>query len=227
MTRSNSNPPVKPIKTAQYLPFWRTVRYTDDGCSVYGCLDCKNEWESRTEPGWFEYFEEFDSEVEGAIHYLKPINGKQIDYWHAKRDTPIYRPIFIFCPFCGIKWDGPIRLNLNNTYMLGPKRLARQLAIEKNNSKIRFSDGYYASQQPKWQWAIQTREVWPDRATPEKWKTSQTVAPININAIGIYGFLKIRREMCLKQDRHSEGLFNVKHEARAITIRLARNKGQS
>ena len=34
------------------IPYWRTVRYTDDGCCIYQCLQCKAEWESRTGPGY-------------------------------------------------------------------------------------------------------------------------------------------------------------------------------
>jgi hypothetical protein len=29
---------------------WRTVEYTDDGCSVYECLTCHAQWEARTSP---------------------------------------------------------------------------------------------------------------------------------------------------------------------------------
>lgn len=33
---------------------WREVRYTDDGCSLYQCLSCKQDWEARNSPeyGW-------------------------------------------------------------------------------------------------------------------------------------------------------------------------------
>jgi hypothetical protein len=36
------------------IPKWREKRYTDDGCSLYECLNCKNIWESRSTPeyGW-------------------------------------------------------------------------------------------------------------------------------------------------------------------------------
>jgi hypothetical protein len=29
---------------------WRSVEYTDDGCTEYQCLACKATWESRTNP---------------------------------------------------------------------------------------------------------------------------------------------------------------------------------
>lgn len=31
---------------------WRLVRYTDDGCSLFQCLNCKGRWESRGAPGF-------------------------------------------------------------------------------------------------------------------------------------------------------------------------------
>ena len=36
------------------LNAYRAVCYTDDGCTLYQCLNCYNSWESRTEPGWFD-----------------------------------------------------------------------------------------------------------------------------------------------------------------------------
>jgi len=37
------------------IPFWRYVTYTDDGCSVYECLDCYRSWEARTDPKYSEW----------------------------------------------------------------------------------------------------------------------------------------------------------------------------
>jgi hypothetical protein len=34
------------------INFWRYVKYTDDGASVYQCLHCYKEWEARTSPGY-------------------------------------------------------------------------------------------------------------------------------------------------------------------------------
>lgn len=36
------------------IPRWRELHYTDDGCSKYQCLSCKESWESRSTPeyGW-------------------------------------------------------------------------------------------------------------------------------------------------------------------------------
>ena len=34
------------------VPYYRVVRYTDDGCSLYQCLACKGGWEARGHGGW-------------------------------------------------------------------------------------------------------------------------------------------------------------------------------
>ena len=38
------------------IPYWRHVDWSDDGCSLFQCLNCKNGWEARTDPGaeWLE-----------------------------------------------------------------------------------------------------------------------------------------------------------------------------
>jgi len=37
------------------FPRWRLARYTDDGCSVFQCLACKSDWESRTSPHTWKF----------------------------------------------------------------------------------------------------------------------------------------------------------------------------
>jgi hypothetical protein len=37
------------------IPFWRYQDYTDDGCSIYECLNCYNSWEARTSPKHSEW----------------------------------------------------------------------------------------------------------------------------------------------------------------------------
>lgn len=36
------------------IPFWRMVKYTDDGCAIFQCLNCYKGWESRTGPISFD-----------------------------------------------------------------------------------------------------------------------------------------------------------------------------
>lgn len=59
------------------IPYWREVRYTDDGCSIYECLNCYNSWESRSPP-WNEY---------------KGIRSARGGIWRL-------------CPICGCHWLG-------------------------------------------------------------------------------------------------------------------------
>lgn len=37
------------------IPKWRYVDYTDDGCSIYQCLNCYVKWEARTSPKYGEW----------------------------------------------------------------------------------------------------------------------------------------------------------------------------
>jgi hypothetical protein len=61
------------------IPYWREVQYTDDGCSVYQCLNCYSKWESRTAPWWSK-------------------DGKK----------PEKEGIWNRCPVCGCRWVGQI-----------------------------------------------------------------------------------------------------------------------
>lgn len=62
------------------IPYWREVKYTDDGCSVYQCLNCYSEWEGRSAPWWSE-------------------DGKK----------PDRKGVWNLCPVCGITWIGQIK----------------------------------------------------------------------------------------------------------------------
>jgi hypothetical protein len=37
------------------IPAWRNIEYTDDGCSIFQCLNCYKTWEARTNPEWGEW----------------------------------------------------------------------------------------------------------------------------------------------------------------------------
>jgi len=37
------------------IPMWLNKDYTDDGCSIYQCLNCYNSWESRTNPKYAKW----------------------------------------------------------------------------------------------------------------------------------------------------------------------------
>ena len=37
------------------IPYWRSKKYTDDGCVLYECLNCYHEWEARTSPKWAKW----------------------------------------------------------------------------------------------------------------------------------------------------------------------------
>lgn len=58
------------------IPYWREKEYTDDGCSVFECLNCYCTWESRTAP------------------------------WHEYEGERSYKVKWRMCPVCGCLWVG-------------------------------------------------------------------------------------------------------------------------
>lgn len=58
------------------IPYWREKEYTDDGCSVFECLNCYCTWESRTPP------------------------------WHEYEGKRSYGVKWRMCPICGCLWVG-------------------------------------------------------------------------------------------------------------------------
>lgn len=202
------------------MQHWRYVRGTCDGCAIFQCLGCKNEWEARTAPGWFNSYETFDHPVEGANKYLSTVDGVQVACWSRKRKKPIYNPVFYFCPFCGINWYGPIRCNTDNENMYGPKRLARANKVREYERTLRYDNEYYKRHEPTWWWVLERREVWPDRAEPEAWKAVARYNPKRATALYVYQELQAEREQCLEDDKRFADLFGVKHEARIVKRRV-------
>lgn len=86
------------------INLWLEKRYTDDGCSVFQCLMCYKQWESRTAPG------------------------------HIGYKDGVYVPYFVYCPCCGTKWDGKRTSKVgghDNEESLGKRRWKIKEAIEK------------------------------------------------------------------------------------------------
>tara|TARA_Y100000310_G_scaffold307018_1_gene348723 strand:- start:24205 stop:24690 length:486 start_codon:yes stop_codon:yes gene_type:complete len=59
------------------IPYWRVVYHSDDGCTVFGCLNCYNTWESRTPPIPHDWYG----------------NVKEKEIWK-------------YCPYCATEWKG-------------------------------------------------------------------------------------------------------------------------
>jgi hypothetical protein len=187
------------------FPFWRCMGYTDDGCSRYQCLNCKNDWEGRTAPGFYNRYEK----VYGSNPKLD--NGYFTDdggiFYYKKIDPPEYKAYYIYCPCCGIKFEGPICDDEDNERMLGPKRLLREKLVRGTKRP-----------EPEWWWVLQARDVWPDRPEPEKWVDEIRFNPSKYNAKKVYEELQRRKDLCREHDKRSEALFNVKHECRIIKM---------
>lgn len=58
------------------IPEWRRVRYADDGNAIFECLSC----------------------------YVK-FGAPDMSLGYTIRETNEYKPIWKFCPFCGIQWE--------------------------------------------------------------------------------------------------------------------------
>jgi len=186
-------------------PLWRYVRYTDDGCALYQCLQCKGQWDGRSEPGWYQWFEEVDGPGEGVRTYTKTVDGKKVPYYMKDRETPIYHPHFNFCPICGIRLEGAVVVQEHNERMLGPRRWTIQQAIQER-------EDYHARNDPDWWWVIQERTVWSDRDEPDPWQDKLRADPRKIGAVRMWKELQnVRKQLA---EDHANPMFDLSYEAR-------------
>lgn len=176
------------------VPYWRHVEYTDDGCSRYQCLACKNQWEGRDAPGWFDSFMEVDGKHPDANSYERTDgDGEPYTYYFVEREYPLYTPEWKYCPTCGIQWIGPIRCSVNNGNMLGPRRLRQQKAIDKRHDLIKYPYEYKGT---GWWWVLQERTAYTPGERPnwaDNWHSVKKYNPFKNNAVKIYDRLNIER----------------------------------
>jgi hypothetical protein len=158
---------------------WRTVKYTDDGCSLYQCLSCKRVWEARTDPGYFSSTERCEEVDEGACD----MGGGKF----YREIPPIYVENFKFCPYCGIRFEGPIRCDRDNERMLGE----RQKRIE----DARRSRPCQVDSLAYW-YVLMTREVTTTREGnvdyKEPWYPTEKANPAD-TTLAVYHALAKRR----------------------------------
>lgn len=125
------------------IPYWRNVRYTDDGCSKFQCLSCKNTWEARTSPAHTTY-------KCGTCDHCKTGVYKN-DNWdcHGKKEFAVYVPYFVFCPCCSVKWVGE---------MVRPEN-HRKAIIQRilDNEPYETRDERYRRSQPTKEWIIESK----------------------------------------------------------------------
>lgn len=128
------------------VPFWREVEYTDDGCSIFQCLFCKAKWEARTSPGYYRYkCGKCDCCVAGK--YLT--DGTSC---YGQKEFKAYCPFFVYCPCCGIRWDGQMHRPENH----------RKAKIEKILDNMSYEDRTRYRPQKELFWAIEEcrRGIW-------------------------------------------------------------------
>jgi len=143
------------------IPCWRYVRYTDDGSALYQCLNCYEQWDARTAPGWHNKLVETEVAVKGGMTITRG-DGTAVHY--ADREEPEYIVQWKFCPCCGIRWDGPVPHDCSdNEHMLGDHRLQILRAIRRRQE---------AESDARWKMPWGDRDkVWDDvwRAPPAFW----------------------------------------------------------
>ena len=138
------------------VPKWRYVRYTDDGSALYQCLNCYNDWDARTAPGWSSPYQEVPEPCEGSHTIMSSVGGEQKATHYIKLDKPIYHKTWTYCPCCGVEWEGPVRLDNDNEHMYGPKRAE----ISRKVYERRSNDGWRTNENVSLWWVIQERSVW-------------------------------------------------------------------
>ena len=190
------------------VPCWRSVRYTDDGCSLYECLSCYNQWEGRTAPGWFDPFEKVPEPTSDSFTSTRTIDGVQVTEHIGRRDMPIYKPGWRFCPTCGVEWAGPIRCDVDNERMLGPRRAKiLELVNEYYTTHSRSKESTY------W-WIIEERISYP--GGEPTWEPVARFDPKRYDVHKIYKELLRSREEQIIEPRW----FGVKEELRCFIARV-------
>lgn len=162
------------------IPKWRYIRYTDEGCALYQCLSCYNDWDSRTAPGWFNTTRSIPSPVEDGTNYYIEIE-------------PEYTPAWTLCPYCGVQWEGAVRCDVDNEYMYGPRRLERY--NKTHQSLIRQPQPQYTG---RW-WAIQELEICIN--CDDRWETKQFA---RISCIPAKRMLYLLKEARKEAERENE-----------------------
>jgi hypothetical protein len=77
------------------IPKWREVDYTDDGCAIWECLSCYEQWEGRTGPQRWAY-----------------------------------------CPYCGCKWTGEIKVDWDAASARRDRRFARKMGERSRTERV-------------------------------------------------------------------------------------------
>lgn len=144
------------------IPKYRYMEYTDDGCCLYQCLNCYNEWESRTDPEygwhWCPYCGiKWESKQEARratiekwrwLLYVKDYDDRKISY--SEREN--------FQNMCGDDRDQRIKWSLEYLYR-GKWQIKKVLVAKRNCDRPMFLKlhkelKYYREQYPEEVWRI-------------------------------------------------------------------------
>jgi hypothetical protein len=76
--------------------------------------------------------------------------------YYEELEVPKYTKQWRYCPVCGVEWEGPIRCDVDNEYMYGPKRLSVWNKVQAR----RQADGWKQPEYTGLWWVIVERSVW-------------------------------------------------------------------
>jgi hypothetical protein len=125
------------------INYWREVEYTDDGCSAFQCLNCYKQWEARTSPGQHTYE---CGECEYCVTKVWKSEAWSC-YGNAKHRR--YVPYFIYCPLCGVKWEGEM-LRPENHRKAITQRILDTMPYEQRYKRITPKAWVIESKTPKY-----------------------------------------------------------------------------
>lgn len=122
------------------IPYWREVGYTDEGCSEFQCLSCKKKWEGRTLPGYINY------ECGKCTLCTTGKFAENHSGWdcYGKEEFAVYKPYFVYCPCCGVKWVGEMKRPKNH----------RKAIVERILQNGPFE---YTASKPKSHWVLEEK----------------------------------------------------------------------
>jgi hypothetical protein len=85
------------------VPKWRVSKDSDDGCTIYQCLSCYNDWESRTSPAsWGGKVTQRDD----GKWWWNTEYGSEQGPFDSCEEACLKTFTWRFCPYCGIEWQG-------------------------------------------------------------------------------------------------------------------------
>lgn len=179
---------------------WRYVEYTDDGCALYQCLACYEQWEARTQPGWFTV----EGEYRPAFRFC-PFCGTQ---W----ETPT------FTGSCSEPQYGPRRTKIKEAV---ERRERADRERQRYDAASQF-EAYPGCWDPPFHWLIQERTYWFHQPADKEWRTVYKMPGLVVSArsaLECAAGVKRVQENNHVQDEDESDNWRLVFETRVIVVR--------